>query len=901
MRPGRGPQGRASIGRRRARAGAGVLVMALVVAGWAGARVVSAATTVLTTVRASADAYVQSDLPDANAGTATELGARAASTDKAELVSYVKFVVQGLTSAPAGAQLQLYSYAQSSTGVQVWTASSDWTETGITWSTAPPRGSAMVANMANLAVNAYATADVSGVVTADGTYTFAITTTSTLSKKFASREVAATPPQLVLNTSAPGAVTAAAGSGQSTAVGAAFAEPLVAAVADGAGAPVQGVPITFSAPTSGASATFAGGAAAVTVTTDTAGRATTPPLTANATAGSYQVVATGTAVSGSAVFTLINTGAPSSPPPTTAPPTGTVTTRTFKAVADASVRSDQPDANFGGDFVLGAEAASATTPAIVSYLRFPVSGLTGSVTSATLQLYSFATSSQGIAVSAAPATWTETGITYNTAPAVGAVVGRGPNISVNTWAAIDVTPAVSADGALGLVLTTTRTANNKVASRESTATPPTLVVQTVTPGPTPTVAPTPTVPPTGTTNPPTGTTNPPTGTAVRATGGAGQTTMVGTAFASALTAAVTGPDGAPAPGVAVTFTAPAAEPSATFPGGAASVTVTANAGGVATSPPLTAGRRAGTYSVTAATAGAAQPATYGLTNADPTIVAAGDIACPAGKAPTPTSCQQAATSDLALSLHPDRVLPLGDDQYELGSPEDFRSVYGPSWGRLDAIAYPVPGNHEYGYIGSAIEPTGGTGYFGYYGDRSHPLQPGCTSLCKSWYSYDIGSWHVVALDSQCAVVGGCNPGNPEYQWLLADLNAATKPCTLAYWHIPLFSSSQDHQPDMTSIYQLLYTKNADVVLTGHAHFYERFGPQTAAGAADPARGIRQFVIGTGGRNFFGIRDVPSANSEARIANTFGVAQFTLSDGSYSWNFVPTNAGGSTDSGTGTCH
>ena len=100
-------------------------------------------------------------------------------------------------------------------------------------------------------------------------------------------------------------------------------------------------------------------------------------------------------------------------------------------------------------------------------------------------------------------------------------------------------------------------------------------------------------------------------------------------------------------------------------------------------------------------------------------------------------------------------------------------MYDPSWGRLDAIGRPVPGNHEYGYIGSAIEPTGGEGYFTYFGDRAHPLEPGCTNLCKSWYSWDIGNWHMVALDSQCGVVGGCNPGNPQYQWLLTDLNANT--------------------------------------------------------------------------------------------------------------------------------
>jgi len=149
-------------------------------------------------------------------------------------------------------------------------------------------------------------------------------------------------------------------------------------------------------------------------------------------------------------------------------------------------------------------------------------------------------------------------------------------------------------------------------------------------------------------------------------------------------------------------------------------------------------------------------------------------------------------------------------------------------------------------------------------------------------------------------VVGCNPGNAQYQWLLNDLNTHASMCTLAYWHIPLFSSSQDHQPDMTSIFQLLYTKGADVVLNGHAHFYERFAPQDAAGNPDPAKGVRELLVGTGGRSFFAVRPNPAANSEARIANTFGVLQMTLHPTSYDWRFVPTT-GTATDQGSASCH
>ncbi|WP_426503119.1 DUF7594 domain-containing protein [Dactylosporangium sp. McL0621] len=907
------------------------LILATVAAVLVGAWVAVSDAAGPVTVKAAADATVVSDQPDLNQGGATDLTVRSASTDKPTATAYVKFTVSGLTGAPAGVQLQLYSYAQSSTGVQVWTAASDWTESAITWNTAPPAGTTMVANMSNLALDTYATADVSSVVTGNGTYTFAITTTSTVSKKFASREVAANPPQLVINTGNPPTVAAVSGSGQTAAPGAAFAAPLVASVTDGSGAPVPNIPVTFTAPSTGASATFTGGASAVSITTDATGRVTSPALTANAVAGAYTVTAAAMGAAAPASFTLANgstttpspsasspspasSSSPASPSPSPSPtPTGTVTTYTFKAVADASVRADQPDTNFGADYVLNTSATSATTPQINSYLRFSVSGLSGTITSATLQLYSFSTSTLGLKVLTVPAPWAESTLTYTNAPAMGAEVGAGPNIAVNTWASIDITAAVAGNGTVGLGLTTARTGTNKVASRESAATPPTLVVKTVTGGPTPTpspsasasAGPTPSAPASPSASAGASPSPLPTpsgaGTTVTAMGGAVQSVVVGGTFSSPLIARVTRPGGATVAGLPVTFTAPATGPSATFPGGASQVTVTTDGSGVATSPPLQAGAKSGTYAVTATTDGAAQAAAFNLTNTDPTIVTAGDIACPIGKSPSATTCQQMATSDLALSLHPDAVLPLGDDQYELGSLDEFQQQYAPSWGRMDPISHPVPGNHEYGYIGSSIEPTGGTGYFTYFGDRAHPLDPGCVTLCKSWYSWDIGNWHMIALDSQCGVIGGCNPGNPQYQWLLADLNANTRPCTLAYWHIPLFSSSQDHQPDMTAIYTLLYNKNADVVLNGHAHFYERFAPQTVNATADPARGLAEFIVGSGGRNFFTIRATPSANSEARIANTFGVLQMTLSENSYSWQFVAANAGGGTDSGSASCH
>jgi hypothetical protein len=878
--------------------------------------VVSSAAATPLTLNASADAYVAADAPDTNFGAATNLTVRAASSTKPEALAYVRFTVTGLTRPPSGVSLQLYSYAQTASGVQVYTSGSDWTESGVTWNTAPARGTTLVANMQNLVTNQYAAADVSSVVTGNGTYTFAITTTSTLSKQFASREVAASPPRMLISTNTPDTVTATAGSGQSAAVSTAYASPLKATVTDGAGSPVANVPVTFTAPASGASASFAGGSAAVSVSTDAAGIATTPELTANATAGTFQVSATTTNGGAPAAFTLTNGGtAPpttipptttppaTTAPPTTSPPVGTSKTYTFKATADSYVRSDQPDSTHGAEFVVNTQAGS---PTMTSYLHFTVAGVTGTVTAANLQLYSYSTSPQGVVVSSTTSGWTEAGLTFNNAPAVGAVVGNGPNIVVNTLASVDITGAVAANAGYDFALTTARTAINKFASRESSTNQPTLVVTAVTGGTTPpTTTPPTTTPPPTSASPTVGSPTPtvPAGSGVTAVGGSGQHAMTGAVFAAPLAAKVVNASGAPVVGTPVTFTAPATGATATFPGASNTITVNTDGSGVATTPVLTAGATTGAYVVTA-TAGA-QSATFALTNADPTIVAGGDIACTAGKAVTTTSCQQQATSDLALSLHPDALLPLGDDQYELGSLSDFQSVYGPTWGRMNGIAHPVPGNHEYGYIGTDIQPTGGAGYFQYFGDISHPLAPGCTISCTSWYSWNIGSWHMIALDSQCGEVKGCNNGNPQYQWLLNDLNTnaqnpATSRCVLAYWHIPLFSSSQDHQPDMQAIYNLLTSKGADVVLNGHAHFYERFNPQDGTGAAN-ANAPAEFIVGSGGRNFFSIRDARSANSAIGIANTFGVLQMTLSSGSYSWNFATSNAQGTPDSGTASCH
>lgn len=274
------------------------------------------------------------------------------------------------------------------------------------------------------------------------------------------------------------------------------------------------------------------------------------------------------------------------------------------------------------------------------------------------------------------------------------------------------------------------------------------------------------------------------------------------------------------------------------------------------------------------------------------VVAAGDIACSPlnsaynGGDGTADECRQRAVSDLVLDIDPDVALTLGDHQYMDGTLAEFMAVYDVTWGRFKGITRPAIGNHEYG-------TSGASGYFTYFGAAAGPAG-------KGWYSYDIGDWHVVVLNSMCDAAGGCDVGSEQEQWLRADLAANAAQCTLAYWHHPRFSSgSHGPYPETAPLWEALQADGAEIVLSGHDHVYERFAPQTAAGTADP-EGIRQFVVGTGGANHVAFEPA-LPNSLARNATTFGVLKLTLRDGSYAWAFVPEQPGGYTDSGQANCH
>jgi len=277
-----------------------------------------------------------------------------------------------------------------------------------------------------------------------------------------------------------------------------------------------------------------------------------------------------------------------------------------------------------------------------------------------------------------------------------------------------------------------------------------------------------------------------------------------------------------------------------------------------------------------------------LSPLDPVVAAAGDIAC-STSTPGDTTCRHEATSDLLVGAGLSAVLPLGDLQYSNGELDNFNAYYDPTWGRVKDITYPVPGNHEY-------NTTGASGYYTYWQGRPAAASPG-------YYSFDLGGWHLIALNSNCIEVGGCGAGSPQERWLRSDLAAHPAACTLAYWHEPRFSSGSNHGSSSASdaFWQALYEHDAEVVLAAHEHVYERFAPQSPSGAADPAEGIRQFTVGTGGKSHYEFDKQPLPTSEVRHSGTFGVLTLTLHGGSYDWAFVPEAGGMFTDTGSDSCH
>ncbi|WP_236717970.1 metallophosphoesterase [Actinoplanes sp. TFC3] len=286
------------------------------------------------------------------------------------------------------------------------------------------------------------------------------------------------------------------------------------------------------------------------------------------------------------------------------------------------------------------------------------------------------------------------------------------------------------------------------------------------------------------------------------------------------------------------------------------------------------------------------------------VAVVGDMACdPADPlfAAGGAHCRSQAVSDLAVALNPAAFLGLGDFQYELPKADAYKTVYGPSFGRLKSKTIPVFGNQEY-------KVQDANTFTAYFGDR--------ITEKRGYWSTDVGSWHIVVLNSNCsAVAGGCGAGSPQQTWLAKDLAADGKHCALAAWHHPRWSTGiAGPDPRTADLYQTLYDNKVELVLSGHEADYERFPPLNTAGVRDE-HGVRQFVVGTGGQAHYR----PAAQDDAydelgnpvvaagRPAGEFvdydhhGVLEMSLSEDGYGWSWHPLEAAKPvTDSGSGTC-
>lgn len=264
------------------------------------------------------------------------------------------------------------------------------------------------------------------------------------------------------------------------------------------------------------------------------------------------------------------------------------------------------------------------------------------------------------------------------------------------------------------------------------------------------------------------------------------------------------------------------------------------------------------------------------------LVGAGDIA----------NCKMIGGAEATAKIIeaiPGTVVAMGDLALSNGSAQEFADCYDKTWGAFKSRTRPAPGNHEY-------HSPGAGPYFAYFGAAAG--EPG-----KGYYSYELGAWHIIALNGECKEIGGCERGSPEEQWLRQDLKAHPAACTLAYWHEPLFSSGAAHgnSPIYRDFWRDLYQANGTIVLNGHDHDYERFALQTPEGALDPQHGIREFVVGTGGNHERPFAPTPQPNSEVRMTGTFGVLKLTLRARGYDWQYIPEAGKTFTDAGTGTCH
>ena len=284
------------------------------------------------------------------------------------------------------------------------------------------------------------------------------------------------------------------------------------------------------------------------------------------------------------------------------------------------------------------------------------------------------------------------------------------------------------------------------------------------------------------------------------------------------------------------------------------------------------------------------------------VAAVGNVSCDPAAPPynggngTADECRQKATSDLVVNHGYRAILTLGDNQYECAGYDAFVQAYDPTWGRVKSITHPAPGNHDYGsdVAGTGCAANAGPGgYFRYFGTAAG-------DPTRGYYSFNLGNWHLIALNTNCDAIGGCGAGSAQEQWLKQDLAAHKNVCTLAYLHQPRFTSGiPDNPQSVDPFWRDLAAAGADLLLSAHTHIYERFAPLDADGKASDT-GVREFVVGTGGKTHHAAGS-DGADRVVRYGDTFGVLELTLHPTSYDWRFVPEEGKTFTDSGSSSCH
>ena len=847
-----------------------------------------------------ADSYVSQSAPRTKFGTATELRVAA---PPAEQRSYLRFDLRGLGGPVTRATLRMSPNTLGTAFDVRRVDDTKWNEKTITWLNAPPTsGNAPLATSA-LQSDGWVTADVTAAVTGNGLTTLALATSSPSAVSLASREVASRAPRLIVETADPAPDTTA---------------PVVTLVQ-----PANGSSTSSSQPTFAGSAGTAPGDSSVVTVRVYAGMAVTgtpvQTLTTSQASGSWSVTAVSPLSAGTYTAQAEQADSAGNVGGSSAN-TFTVTTSSPPPAAGyrAEVMADSPGGYWRLGETSGTTALSETATNPGTYNGGVTLGQPGSVVGDSNTAAGFDGVNDHVRVSSATS------------------IGATGALTLETWVRPTALPSGTATllrkdgqyllrltGSGGLIfrlwkggsITELSTASNIVRAGLWSH-----VVATFN-GSTMTIYVDAIARATGSFAGPTDSSanalhlGASTGSYDWLAGTLDEVAVYGAALSASRVTAHYNAAGQPSGAAVVTLYSPAAGSTmdqtptyagfgGTGTGDATSATVRVYAGNSATGTPVqsesAAVQPAGTYSVKAAvplpsgtyTAQAEQLTSGGVLSRSaartftvdasmpPTLLAAGDIAA------CDTSGDE-ATAMLLDSL-PGTLASIGDHVYEYATESDFRNCYDPTWGRHKARTRPGVGDHEY------LTP-GAVPYFNYFGAAAG-------DPAKGYYSYDLGSWHVVVTNATCAEIGGCGTGSTEEQWLRQDLAANASACTLAVIHKPRFSSGSIHgnQAAMQPFWQALYDDGAELVLSGDDHVYERFGPQTPTGAADAGSGIRQFVVGTGGRSHYSFGTI-QPNSEARNSDTFGVLRLSLRSGAYDWQFVPEPGKTFTDAGTGSCH